>query len=63
MIVAEVLSADDPVQIRLEQFLDEVDLVECVVRVWLNDVEDRDDLAPYSAIDSHPAKAADPRSR
>lgn len=44
VVVAEVLGSDDSVQIRLEKLLDEIDLVERVVRVGLNDVEDRNDL-------------------
>ena len=50
VIVTEVLSTYDPVQIRLEKFLDEVNFFERVVRDWLDDIEDRDDVLAHSLL-------------
>lgn len=44
MIVAQVLRPDHPVQVGLEQFLHDVNLLEFVERFGLADVQDGDQL-------------------
>lgn len=44
MVVGELLSADDAVQIRLHEFLDQIDLVKLVYTGRPEDVEDGDDV-------------------
>jgi len=44
MIITQILSPDHPVQIRLEQFLDNVDFLELVERFGFADVQDSDQL-------------------
>lgn len=44
LVIAEVLRANDVVHVGLHELLDEVDLLEAVVRRRLDNVEDRDDL-------------------
>jgi hypothetical protein len=44
VIVAELLGADDSVQVGLHELLDEVDLLEIVIGVWSENVEYGDDV-------------------
>jgi hypothetical protein len=44
MIVTQILSPDDPVQVGLQQFLDDVDFLELLERFRFTDVKDRDQL-------------------
>jgi hypothetical protein len=63
VVVTEILCSDDSVQVGLEEFLNEVDLVERFVGGWLNDVEYRNDLR-VSEILCHvflPTSSEDPR--
>lgn len=44
MIVTQILSPDDPVQVGLQEFLDDVDFLEFVERFRFTDVKDRNQL-------------------
>ena len=46
VIIAQILCPDDPVQVGLEEFLDDVDFLEFVVRLGLANVENGDQLWP-----------------
>jgi hypothetical protein len=45
VVIREGLCSDDPVEIGLHEFLDEVDLIEFVERRRLGDVQNGDDLS------------------
>jgi hypothetical protein len=44
MIVTQILSPDDPVQVGLQEFLNDVDFLEFVERFRFTDVKDRNQL-------------------
>lgn len=46
MIITQILSPDDPVQVGLEEFLYDIDFLEFIVRLGLANVENGDQLWP-----------------